>query len=90
MAGRSVALNQKWAREAQDARCAAALKKNYGEYVEVGEMWKNQTKNAAIFPTKGMIAHTLLRWRKPDGSVVDWTCGYDGDTLIAPKWAIKS
>jgi len=89
MAGRSRLLNEKWAAEAHSAKMARALSKDYGEYAPVGEMWVKQTRNAAVFPTKGMIAHSLLRWRKPDGQVVPWDCGYQGDTLIAPAWAMK-
>lgn len=89
MAGHSVALNQKWAAEAEAKRCAAALKRDFGDYAPVGEMWKKQTAKAAVFPTKGMIAHTLLRWRKPDGSFVDWTMGREGDVLMAPTWVLE-
>ena len=89
MASRSVALNQKWAAEAFSARCAKGAAKDYGEYVEVGEMWSKQTRNACVFPKAGMIAHSLLRWRRPDGTVLPFDCGYNGDTLIAPKWAMK-
>jgi hypothetical protein len=52
-------------------------------------MWPRQTKSAAIFPTHGMVAATLLRWRKADGTVVDWTCGRSSDVLVAPVWALK-
>jgi hypothetical protein len=82
-------IRQKQADEAHTARCAAGFKKDYGEYAPVGEMWRKQTRNATIFPTKGCIAHSLLRWRKPDGAMVPWDCGHDGDTLIAPVWALE-
>jgi hypothetical protein len=90
MAARSVALNQKWAAEAHSARCASNAKRNFGAYAPVGEMWKKQTRNACVFPIRGIIAHTLLRWCKPDGSVVPFDLGYEGDTLMAPIWAIKA
>ncbi len=82
-------LNDKWAAEAYNARHAKALKRDYGTYAPVGEMWVKQTRNAAIFPTWGMIATTLLRWRRPDGTIIDWTIGREGDVLIAPTWAMK-
>lgn len=88
MAGRSVLLNQKWAAEAEAQRCAAAMRRDYGDYAPVGEMWKKQTAKAAVFPTKGIIAFTLLRWHKADGTVVDWTMGREGDVLMAPVWVL--
>ena len=89
MAGRSVALNQKWAAEAEANRCAAALKRDFGPYAPVGEMWSRQTAKAAVFPSWGMIATSLLRWQKADGNVGDWTQGRGDDVLIAPTWALK-
>ncbi len=77
------------ANEAHAARCAAGLAKDYGDYAPVGEMWRKQTLKAAIFPTKGCIAHSLLRWKKPDGEMVSFDRGYDGDTLMAPVWALN-
>lgn len=89
MAGHSKALDEQWARERFEERCEAALKKDYGAYAPVGEKWTKQTRAACIFPTRGVIAHTLLRWQKPDGSVVAFPRGYEGDTLIAPLWALR-
>lgn len=88
MAGHSAALNQKWAAENEARRCAAGLKRDYGDYEPVGECWKRQTAKAAVFPTKGTISTTLLRWRKADGTVVDWTMGRGDDVLLAPTWAL--
>jgi hypothetical protein len=85
----SIALAERQNADAFHERQMAALKRDYGVYAEVGEMWNRQTNKAAIFKTHGAIAHVLLRWRKPDGSVVAWTCGRHGDVLIAPVWALN-
>jgi hypothetical protein len=89
MAGKSVLLNQKWAAEAEVERCAKAMKRDFGQYAEVGEMWIKQTNKAAIFKTHGAVATSLLRWRKADGSMADWTSGRNGDVLMAPVWALN-
>ena len=86
--GHSYALNAKWADEASRARCAKGLTRNYGEYAPVLELWTRQTPRAAVFPTHGMIAHSLLRWQRLDGSIVDWKNGRLGDVLTAPVWAL--
>lgn len=82
-------IRQKQASDAHSERCAAGFAKDYGAYVAVGEMWKKQTAKAAIFPTKGVIAHSLLRWQRADGTMVPWDVGHDGDTLMAPTWALN-
>ena len=89
MTGRSIALNQKWAAEREHAAGQRALTRDFGAYAPVGEIWARQTDKACTFKGAGVIAKSLLRWRKPDGSVVAWDQGYDGDTLIAPVWAMK-
>jgi hypothetical protein len=83
------AVRTRQANEAQAERCARAMRRDFGDYAEVGAIWTKQTAKAAIFQAHGAIAHTLLRWRKPDGSVVDWTMGRNGDVLIAPTWALN-
>jgi hypothetical protein len=85
----SIALAQRQNADAFSARMEAARKRDFGNYALVGEMWNRQTQKAAIFPTHGAIAHTLLRWRKADGSVVAFDCGRNEDVLIAPVWALN-
>ena len=84
-----LALKQKWAADAATARNAQAMKKDYGAYAAVGEIWTKQSAKAAHFKTHGWIAHVLLRWQRADGSMVPFDSGYQGDTLMAPVWKLN-
>jgi hypothetical protein len=82
-------IREKQNKEAADAREMKALTRDFGVYGEINEIWTKQSQKAAYFKTFGWIAHTLLRWKKPDGSMVAWSNGRAGDILMAPTFTLK-
>ncbi len=71
------------ARAQHDRLMAVKGKFAHIEFVVVGFEWQTkQTREAAFFPSYGWVPHAMLRWRKPDGTVLPWDCGRQGDTLL--------
>lgn len=78
-------VRQKMARDARDEREMVALKRDR-EMVEVPFEWQSkQTAKAILFPSYGWVPAVAVRWRKADGTVVPWSCGYQGDTFLMAR-----
>lgn len=83
------AIIQKQNSDAKIERETIAIKKITDWRTFKFEWQKKQTDKAVQFPSYGWVPRSAIAWRKPDGLIVCWSCGYqDTDEFLIAGWLV--